>query len=180
MSVKPASSWRRRRCCAMPSLPLRSGIWIASVKVGPRLSRPPRFTLTCCATSGEFTRTSALWPIPCWTPQGNCPLIAALRRTSLIRQKHFPAKYNPACHSAGAPSKKWPRSTGSGDLPPVDHDEIDVANVNQEAQSLAGDEYRIPPIERVDQQQRATTDRKKPERHWHYAFARTFGCNPLH
>ena len=70
-STRRASFWRRRRCCAMPNLPRPNGIWIAFGKAGPRPSKPPRFILTCCATSGEFTRISARWPIPCSMPRAS-------------------------------------------------------------------------------------------------------------
>ena len=73
-----------------------------------------------------------------------------------------------------------PESIGSGDLPPIHDDEIYIANVNQQPQPLAGNKYRVPAIQGVDQKQRAATDRKKPERHWHHALSRAFGCNPLH
>src|ERR1019366_3784415 len=65
-------------------------------------------------------------------------------------------------------------------LPPVDDDEIQIADVDHEAKRLARDENRIAAIQRIDQQQYAAADREKPERHRDHALARAFGCNPLH
>src|SRR5437868_15386394 len=66
------------------------------------------------------------------------------------------------CCSAAKPSP--PR----GSLPSREQDEIEIADIDDQAERLACDEYRIAAIERIDQQQRAAADREEPERHRHH------------
>src|SRR5579863_9845522 len=62
----------------------------------------------------------------------------------------------------------------------MERDEIKIAQVDDEAERLAGNEYRIAPVERIDEQQCPAADRKKPERDRNHAAARPFRCDPLH
>ena len=57
---------------------------------------------------------------------------------------------------------------------------VQVAQVNEDAERLAGDEHRIPAIERIDQQHQTATDRENPERQRNDAAAGALGRDPLH
>ena len=43
-------------------------------------------------------------------------------------------------------------SAGCRRLPPVDHDEIEIADIDQQSERLAGDENGVAPVKRIDQQ----------------------------
>src|SRR6266700_8375034 len=74
----------------------------------------------------------------------------------------------------------WRASVAGGGLPSVHDDEIQIADVDHEPERLAGDEYRVPAIQRIDQKEHTAADREEPERHRDHAFARAFRSNPLH
>src|SRR5262249_60519756 len=59
-------------------------------------------------------------------------------------------------------------------------DERNIARVDEQAERLAGDEYRVLAVKRVDQQQRAAAGREQPERQWNHAAPRALGGDPLH
>jgi phosphate:Na+ symporter len=65
-SARLTSCLPRSPRSATPSSRRPSGISTGCAKAGPKASRPPRCTWTCCATSSGFIRISARSPIPCW------------------------------------------------------------------------------------------------------------------
>src|SRR5262249_9618152 len=60
------------------------------------------------------------------------------------------------------------------------HDEIEIAQVHEHAERLAGDEHGVAPIERVGEQQQTAGDREEPEGDRNHAAALPFACDPLH
>src|ERR1700744_5272517 len=67
-----------------------------------------------------------------------------------------------------------------GYLPSVQNNKIQITKIDHEPKRLACNEYRVPAIQRIDQQQCATADREKPESHRDHALARAFRRDPLH
>ena len=55
----------------------------------------------------------------------------------------------------------------------------DITKIDQQASPLPDDKYRIGPFERIDEQQSAAADGKKPEGDGHDGFAGAFTGNPL-
>src|SRR3569623_445432 len=64
-------------------------------------------------------------------------------------------------------------------LPAIAHDELQVAQVDEDAEGLADDEDRVLAIERVAAQHAAAADREHPERRRHDAAPGALGCDPL-
>jgi len=68
---------------------------------------------------------------------------------------------------------------GGRTRPPLAQHEVDIAQVDEHAEPLAGDEHRIAARQRVDEQQQAAADREPPERRRNDAAARAFRRDPL-
>src|SRR5690625_2705604 len=64
--------WRGRKRSARWSAGRPKPIWSGSAAASLKRSKPPTFTLTCCATSSASIPTSPPWPIQYWKPVANC------------------------------------------------------------------------------------------------------------
>jgi hypothetical protein len=71
-------------------------------------------------------------------------------------------------------------SCASGPCPLFALDEVEIAQVNEYAKSLAQDEHRVLDVERVAEQQQAAADRKTPKCQRDDAFASALRSNSLH
>src|SRR5712691_12362518 len=58
--------------------------------------------------------------------------------------------------------------------------EVKIAGVDEQSQRLAGDEHRVPAVERVNEQQGAAADREQPEAQRDDAAPRALRRDPLH
>ena len=57
---------------------------------------------------------------------------------------------------------------------------MQIAQVDEEAEALAGDEDRVAAVKRVGEEKHAAADREEPEGDGDDALARTLGRQPLH
>ena len=62
----------------------------------------------------------------------------------------------------------------------ITHHKIKIAQVNEYAERLAGDEDHVLAVERIDQKQNSAADREQPERHRNDAMAGALRGDPLH
>src|SRR5262249_52471123 len=72
------------------------------------------------------------------------------------------------------------RGLKEGCLPAVTQLEIEIASVDENAEALTQDEYRVANVERITEQQQPAADREEPERDRHHHLAGTLGGDPLH
>jgi hypothetical protein len=70
--------------------------------------------------------------------------------------------------------------SGFDSAAPLTQHEIDISYINEHAECLPSDEYRVAAIERISQEQRAAADRQQPERQRDDALAGALGGDPLH
>src|SRR3569623_3215619 len=69
---------------------------------------------------------------------------------------------------------------GGGTLAAAAQHELQIAQIDKNAERLTDDEDRILAIQCVAEQHDAAADREHPERRRHDAAAGALGCDPLH
>src|SRR3990172_710510 len=81
--------------------------------------------------------------------------------------------------SIGVSSSRRPSGAGLGEAALLAPDEVEIAQVDQEARALAQHEHRVLAVDRVDQQRGSPADREEPERNRDHALFLAFGGDPL-
>src|SRR5215831_3983928 len=67
-----------------------------------------------------------------------------------------------------------------GEQTPLAADQVEVAEIDEEAGALAEDEDGVLTVDRVDEERQPPADREEPERERDHALAPALGRDPLH